>query len=253
MEATGTHPMPSCAICLSPKMTARIATSDRAALVRSRRPASGCAVLRQQPRPQHEQQRHDGQGHQEDRAPPEVLEEHAPEHRADRASRREAHDPHSDRDRALPRVEEHVEDQRERRRCQRRARDALQRAARDQHLGARRERGEHRDGGERRSADHQQPATTDAVAERPHRDEEAGDHEPVDVDDPEQLRTARLEVRAERRHREVQHRQVHRVEQAREREHAEPDPLAPCCLWWGLGLRLHLERHPPTSEPSSRR
>ena len=45
-----------------------------------------------------------------------------------------------------------------------------------------------------RGADEQQLAAADAVAERAHRDEEARDHEAVDVDDPEQLRAARLQV-----------------------------------------------------------
>ena len=39
--ATGMGSMPSWAICFSPKMTDRIATSDMAALDRSSRPASG--------------------------------------------------------------------------------------------------------------------------------------------------------------------------------------------------------------------
>ena len=38
---------------------------------------------------------------------------------------------------------------------------------------------------------------------------------------------ARLEVGAERRQRQVQHRQVHRVEQAGQRDDGEADPLAP--------------------------
>ena len=68
---------------------------------------------------------------------------------------------------------------------------------RDQHLGARRERGEHRRDAERRGADQQQAAAADPVAERAHRDQRPGDEEPVDVDDPQQLRAARLQVRAE--------------------------------------------------------
>ena len=75
-------------------------------------------------------------------------------------------------------------------------------------------------------ADQQQPAAADPVAERAHRDQQPGDQEAVDVDDPQQLRAARLEVRAQRGHREVQHREVHRVDQARQGEHGQPDPLA---------------------------
>ena len=60
----------------------------------------------------------------------------------------------------------------------------------DQHLGAGRERGEHRGRAERRSADQQQLAAADAVAERAHGDQGAGDQEAVDVDDPQQLGAA---------------------------------------------------------------
>ena len=75
--------------------------------------------------------------------------------------------------------------------------------ARDQHRRARREGGEHRGDAERRRADQQQPPPADAVAERAHRDEAAGDQEAVDVDDPEQLGGARVQVGAERRERQV--------------------------------------------------
>ena len=80
---------------------------------------------------------------------------------------------------------------------------------------------------ERGRADQQQPPAADAVAQRAHRDQQAGDQEAVDVDDPEQLRAARPQVRAQRRQGEVQHRQVHRVEQAGQRDHGQPDPFAP--------------------------
>ena len=95
----------------------------------------------------------------------------------------------------------------------------------------------------------QQLAAADPVAERAHRDEEARDHEPVDVDDPQQLRAARLEVLADRRDRQVQHRQVHHVEQAREGEDGETDPFAAAghsdlwvghlivLLWWCTTVR----------------
>ena len=99
-------------------------------------------------------------------------------------------------------------------------------AAEDQHLGARRERREQRERPECGGADEQQLAAADPVAERAHRDEEARDHEAVDVDDPEQLGAARLEVLADRRDGEVQDREVHHVEQAGEREDGEADPLA---------------------------
>ena len=235
---TGSGAKPSWAICFRPKMTARIATSDMPALSRSSRPAFGSLVLGQHDRSEDQQQAHDRQGEQEDRAPPEVLEQDAAEHRADRAAGRERRDPDADRDAPLPRVLEHAEDERQGRWREGGAGDAQQRPADDQHLGAGRERREERHGPERGRTDEQELAPADAVAERAHRDEEAGDHEPVDVDDPQQLGAARLEVRADRRHRQVQDRQVHHVEQAREREDGQADPFAPAGPGgWGDGRR----------------
>ena len=89
---------------------------------------------------------------------------------------------------------------------------------------------------ERGGTDEEQLATADPVAERAHRDEEARDHEAVDVDDPEQLGAARLQVLADGRDREVQDREVHDVEQAGQGEHGEADPLAAAgprgVSWW---------------------
>jgi hypothetical protein len=96
----------------------------------------------------------------------------------------------------------------------------------DQHLGAAREGGKHRADAERGRADEQQPAPADPVAERAHRDQRASDQEAVDVDDPQELGAGRAQVGAERGQRQVQHGQVHRVEQARQRDHRQPDPLA---------------------------
>src|SRR5215218_4016959 len=70
-------------------------------------------------------------------------------------------------------------------------------------------------------------AAPDPVAEGPHGDQEPGDHEAVDVGDPQQLGAARLEVFAQGRHGQVQDGQVHRIQQAGEREHGQPDPLTP--------------------------
>ena len=100
-----------------------------------------------------------------------------------------------------------------------------ERAGGDQHLGARRERAEQRREAEGDGADQQQAPAADPVAERAHRDQRAGDHEAVDVDDPEQLGAGRLQVLAQGRHREVQHGQVHRVDDAGEREHARARPI----------------------------
>ena len=61
-------------------------------------------------------------------------------------------------------------------------------------LGAVRVGGEHRGRAERGGADQQQPAAADPVAERAHRDQQAGEDEAVDVEDPQLLGGARLQV-----------------------------------------------------------
>ncbi len=104
--------------------------------------------------------------------------------------------------------------------------DPEERAAQDQHLGARGERGEERQDAEGGGADQEQLPPADPVSERAHRDEETGDHEAVDVDDPQQLGAGRLQVLADGRDRQVQHRQVHDVQQAGEGEDGKADPLA---------------------------
>ena len=97
----------------------------------------------------------------------------------------------------------------------------------DEHLDAGREGGEDRRDSEGGRADEKKATTADPVAERAHRDQGAGHQEAVDVGDPEQLRARRLELRGQRRHRQIENGQVHRVEEARKGDHREPDPLAP--------------------------
>jgi hypothetical protein len=101
----------------------------------------------------------------------------------------------------------------------------------DQHLGAGRERCDHGDDAERGATDEQQPPPADPVAQRPHGDQESRDHEPVDIGDPQQLSAAWSQVLADRRHGQVQHGQVHRIQQTSEGEHRQPDPLPPAGQW----------------------
>ena len=56
--------------------------------------------------------------------------------------------------------------------------------------------------------------------------EQAGEHEPVDVEDPRLLRRGRLEVLRDERHREEEDGHVHRRDEDRQDQHGEPDPLA---------------------------
>jgi hypothetical protein len=187
-------------------------------------------------RPDRQQQDHHRHGQQEHRAPPEALEEQPTGDGADRGAGREAHDPHRDRERPLPVVEEHVPDQRERGRRQGRGRDPEEGARGDEHLGAGREGGEDGRSAERGGADEQQPAPADPVAQGAHRDEQPGEKEAVDVGDPQELGAAGLEVGAQLRDREEQDRQVHRVEQAGQGDHGESDPLPAPGRW---GVRRH--------------
>ncbi len=64
----------------------------------------GVALLGQHPRAEDEQQAHHRHAHQEHRAPPEVLQQHAADHRAERGAAHEAAHPDGDRLRVLARV-----------------------------------------------------------------------------------------------------------------------------------------------------
>ena len=184
------------------------------------------AVLGQEERSEDQEERHHRERQEEDRAPPEELEQRAAEERSQGAAERVGGDPDPDRERALARILEQVSDQGERRGCDRRARDAEQRSRCDEHLGARGEGGEERGEREPRCAEQEQAPAPDPVTQRAHRDQETGDHEAVDVRDPEELVARRLQVFAEVRHREVQNREIHRVDDARDGKDGEADPLA---------------------------
>jgi hypothetical protein len=121
-------------------------------------------MLRQQPRAGHQQQGHDREREQEDGAPPRDLEQHAAGERADRRAGRVARHPDADRERALRCVLEHHADERERRRRERRTRQAEHGAGADQHRRAGRESGQHGRSRETRGADQQEAARADPVA-----------------------------------------------------------------------------------------
>jgi hypothetical protein len=86
--------------------------------------------------------------------------------------------------------------QRERRRG-----DPKHHARHDQHRDAGREGGQDRGGTEGTGTDQQQTSAPDAVAQRAHRDQKAGQHEAIAVGDPEELRAARVQVRRQPRQR----------------------------------------------------
>ena len=187
----------------------------------------GVPILGQGARAKDQQEHHDRDTDQEHRAPPEELEEEAAEHRSDRPAGGVRRDPEPDRGRALLRIEEHREDQRQRRRRDGRAGDPHDGSAGDEHLRALREGGEQRRQREERGTAQEELPAADPIPEGAHRDEQAGDEEAVDVDDPQQLRARRSQLCADSWDGEVEHGQVHRVDERREGEHAEPDPLPP--------------------------
>jgi hypothetical protein len=114
---------------------------------------------------------------------------------------------------------EHVTDERKRGGCEGCSGNSQYRARHDEHLDARRECSQQGGHPKRRSSDQQQTPATYPVTERAHRDQHAGHHETVDVDDPQQLRARGFQVGAQRRHGEIQHHEVHRVQQAGQRDH----------------------------------
>jgi hypothetical protein len=57
--------------------------------------------------------------------------------------------------------------------------------------------------------------------------QEAGEEEAVDVCHPQELRARRIEICGQRRDREIEHGEVHRVKEAGKRDHSEADPLTP--------------------------
>lgn len=147
----------------------------------------------------------------------------------DRSAHGVGHDPDADRRGPLAVIVERVADQREGRWRDGRSGDTEKSACGDQHTSAPRERREHGRDTEHRRADEQQPPATDAIAEGAGSDQRAGDEKPIDVDDPEQLRAARPEIFTQLRHRQMQHREIHRVQQAGQRDDGEPDPFLLAC------------------------
>jgi hypothetical protein len=88
---------------------------------------------------------------------------------------------------------------------------------------------------------------------RAHREQRGGEKEAADVHDPQQLRTARHQISGRRRHCEVQHRQIWRVEHGRKREHDSPihsrdlHSVSQQLLHAGCGYELSLGERPGMS------
>ncbi len=198
---------------------------------------------------------HDGQVDEEDRAPPEVLQEEAADDRSDGRAGGGHGAPDADGEAALARVVEEVADERQGGRHQGRAGDAEEGAGDDHRLGAGRVGVEHGDGAEGGGTDEEQLLAADAVAEAAHGDQESGDDEGVDVADPEQLGAGGLQVLGEEGGGEAQHRGVDRHEQDGQDEDGEGEPPAGAAHALGMARVLEgagghfstLLRAPPSS------
>ena len=86
-----------------------------------------------------------------------------------------------------------------------------------------------------RGTDHQQAAPADPVAEAAHRHQQCGQHQRVDVDDPQLGGRGRAEVLGDARQRERQDGVVDGDQQHRQQQHRERQPRAAR----GVGGRRH--------------
>ncbi len=214
----------------------------------------GVAGLGQQLRADDDQDGHHGQVDQEDRAPPEVLQQEPADDRADRRTGGGGGAPDADGEAAFARVVEEVPDQGEGGGHQGGARDAEQRPGEDHQLGRVRVGVEHGYRAERRGAHEQDPLAADAVAEAAHGDEQTGDDEGVDVADPEQLGAGRGEVLTDVGGRETEHGRVDGHQQHGQHEDGQRQPAAGALHRLGRVCRLQGAGHDPSlrsAPPSS--
>lgn len=172
-----------------------------------------------------QQERDNRQRHQEGGAPPVAFQEQASHQRAGGHAQREHGSPDADGQGPLLAPHEHIADESERGWHEGGACDAEQGAGGDQRRRGGRIGSHHGRCAEARRADHQEPAPSDTVTERSHRDEQAGDHEAIDIDDPEGLDAGRPQVDGQCRQGEVQQGQVQSEQDGRECQQAESDPL----------------------------
>ena len=168
----------------------------------------------------------------EHRAPGEPLEQQAADERAEADSDARDRRPDPDRLAALL-AREDVDDHRQRGGHDHRPADAHRRPQHDQLRRILRERGEHAGDAEEHEPGLQGPLAAEAVAERAHREQDAGEGEQIRVDDPLQRGARRREVGLQRRQRDVEHRVVEPDDEQAEGEDAERLPAALVHLWVG--------------------
>ena len=191
---------------------------------------------------------------EEDRSPPEVLEQVTAGDRADRHT--DARDPRPDADGAAAFARrEDVGEDRQRRRHDERGAEALDRARHDEDAGRSRERRRERAAAEDHEPDEQRRLAAVTVAGAARDQEEAREDERVRVDDPLELARRRAELAHEARQRDVDDRPVDADDQQAQTEHRE-DPPAPG-VDGGIDQRRRAcrlcSRHPPKPSSASRR
>ena len=197
---------------------------DSAAPVQSMRRATGSRDSGSSRRPADERDR--GQRHvdDEDRPPPEVLEQDAADHRAERDAEARGRGPDADRHRALARVGEDADQQRERRRHDERGPGAHDGAGDDQPVDAARVGGRRRRGSEHREPGEQRAAAAEAIPERAGQQQQSREHEGVGVDHPLQLAHVGVEVAHQGGERDVDDRVVDDDREQAQAQHAQRQP-----------------------------
>jgi hypothetical protein len=187
-------------------------------------PPQRVARLRDEPAARDERDRGERHVDDEDRAPPEVVEQHAADGGAERDAEAGRCRPQADRRGPLARVGEDADEQRERRRHDQRRAGAHRGAGEDEPAdvaGVGRAGRRDREDGE---AAEQHPPAAEPVAERAGQQQQPREHERVRVDDPLQLADVRVQVERERRQRDVDDRVVDHDDEQAQAEHRERRP-----------------------------
>ncbi len=156
------------------------------------------------------EERNDDHRHvdQEDRSPPEMLQQEAADDRAERTADDRQRSPDRNGDVALALIEEGHPDQGQRRRHHRRRADGKKRPGRNQDVGRRREGRDQRSDAKQHQADQEHLPMADAVAERAGAQQQACHHQRIGIDDPQPLRLRSAEFACQRRQRRIENRVI---------------------------------------------
>ena len=200
---------------------------DSAAPAQSIRRAAASSDSGTTRRPSRDRQHAQRHVDDEDRAPPEVVEQVAADDRAERDAEPGGRGPDADGRPPLALVLEHADQQRQRRGHDQRGARAHHRARRDQRPDAARVRRRRRGGAEHEQPGEQHAPASVAVAERPGEQQQPGERERVRVDHPLELAEVRVELAHQRRQRDVDDRVVDDDGEQARAQHAERDPARP--------------------------